>query len=181
LLASPGLTCTDHQVGSDGKPLQESRDGDSGEDTADSDDWGDEDSDEDDQGDTDVNGRPVGAKKGDGMGGQGAEELDELSLEELMNAMDSELEQHPVAKEFEREKQPGAPAQQSIPEDSEGAEVEASSSKAEEEEEERLPPVDVELNLVTNILKSYKAQGGAAGPASNIYGMLGVELPEDDK
>ena len=37
----------------------------------------------------------------------------------------------------------------------------------------------MELNLVTNILNSYKAQSGLAGPASNIYGLLGVRLPDD--
>lgn len=31
--------------------------------------------------------------------------------------------------------------------------------------------VDIELNLVKNILSSYKAQSGMAGPASNIYGV----------
>ena len=31
--------------------------------------------------------------------------------------------------------------------------------------------IDIELNLVKNILSSYKAQSGMAGPASNIYGV----------
>ena len=34
--------------------------------------------------------------------------------------------------------------------------------------------IDIELNLVKNILSSYKAQGGMAGPASNIYGVCVV-------
>ena len=42
--------------------------------------------------------------------------------------------------------------------------------ESDEDEDGRLPPVDIELNLVKNILSSYKAQGGMAGPASNIYG-----------
>jgi len=29
------------------------------------------------------------------------------------------------------------------------------------------------------MLESYKAQAGLAGPASNLYGMLGVRLPKD--
>ncbi len=33
--------------------------------------------------------------------------------------------------------------------------------------------MDVDLNLVENMLSSYKAQAGLAGPASNLYGLLG--------
>ena len=43
-------------------------------------------------------------------------------------------------------------------------------------------PVNVDLNVVQNLLESYNAQQGAAGPASNILGSMGVTLPtlEDD-
>ena len=43
----------------------------------------------------------------------------------------------------------------------------------------QVPAVDIELNLVKNLLSSYKAQSGMAGPASNLYGVLGVSLPHD--
>ena len=42
-----------------------------------------------------------------------------------------------------------------------------------------MPAVDIELNLVKNLLSSYKAQSGMAGPASNLYGVMGVNLPLD--
>lgn len=42
-----------------------------------------------------------------------------------------------------------------------------------------LTPVDVDLNLVTNLLESYSAQAGLAGPASNILQSMGVHLPEN--
>ncbi|XP_054838524.1 protein ecdysoneless homolog isoform X2 [Eublepharis macularius] len=42
-----------------------------------------------------------------------------------------------------------------------------------------LTPVDIDLNLVSNLLQSYNAQVGLAGPASNILQSMGVRLPEN--
>jgi hypothetical protein len=41
--------------------------------------------------------------------------------------------------------------------------------------------VDVEVNLVKNVLASYQAQSGTAGPASNLYGLLGLKLPDEPR
>ncbi|KAI9279785.1 SGT1 protein-domain-containing protein [Sporodiniella umbellata] len=41
-------------------------------------------------------------------------------------------------------------------------------------------PVDVELNLVKNILESFKSQQGLPGPASNILNQFGIVLPRDE-
>jgi len=40
-------------------------------------------------------------------------------------------------------------------------------------------PVDIDLNLLQNVLKSYSAQNGMAGPVSNMLGSLGLQLPDD--
>lgn len=40
-------------------------------------------------------------------------------------------------------------------------------------------PVDVNFNLLKNVLDSYSAQQGLAGPVSNILGSLGIQLPDD--
>lgn len=42
-----------------------------------------------------------------------------------------------------------------------------------------MTPVDVDLNLVTNILESYSSQAGLAGPASNLLQSMGVQLPDN--
>ncbi|XP_066476106.1 protein ecdysoneless homolog [Tiliqua scincoides] len=42
-----------------------------------------------------------------------------------------------------------------------------------------LTPVDIDLNLVTNLLESYHAQAGLAGPTSTILESMGVNLPEN--
>lgn len=47
-----------------------------------------------------------------------------------------------------------------------------------EEEDAELTPVDVDMNLVTNLLESYSAQAGLAGPTSNILQSMGVCLAE---
>jgi hypothetical protein len=40
--------------------------------------------------------------------------------------------------------------------------------------------VHVELNLLKNMLQSYSAQQGLAGPVSNVMRSLGIALPEED-
>lgn len=46
-----------------------------------------------------------------------------------------------------------------------------------EEREEEIQPLDVDLNLVSNLLESLSCQDGLAGPASNLLQSLGLHLP----
>lgn len=41
---------------------------------------------------------------------------------------------------------------------------------------ESFEPVDIDMNALKNILESYQAQMGGAGPASNLLGPMGVCL-----
>ena len=41
-----------------------------------------------------------------------------------------------------------------------------------------LKPVDLDTNLVRNLLQSYTAQQGLAGPAGNLVGLLGLNMPD---
>lgn len=43
-------------------------------------------------------------------------------------------------------------------------------------QEDDMTPVDLDMNLVQNLLSSYQAQEGMAGPTSNLAGMLGLQL-----
>ncbi|KAI3363335.1 hypothetical protein L3Q82_011958, partial [Scortum barcoo] len=45
------------------------------------------------------------------------------------------------------------------------------------EAEEEIQPLNVDLNLVTNLLESLSCQAGLAGPASNLLQSLGIHLP----
>jgi hypothetical protein len=53
--------------------------------------------------------------------------------------------------------------------------VEGSNSETEEESGE----MNIDFTLAKNLLESFKSQAGAAGPAGNLMGLLGVQLPPD--
>ncbi|KAL6898755.1 SGT1 domain-containing protein [Trichoderma evansii] len=40
--------------------------------------------------------------------------------------------------------------------------------------------VDIDFNLAKNLLESFKSQGGMAGPAGNLMGLMGFQLPRDE-
>ncbi|KAF4800904.1 ecdysoneless cell cycle regulator [Turdus rufiventris] len=88
------------------------------------------------------------------------------SLKSYMNEMDRELAQTNVGKSFTSQKR-GAGS------------VEAATSESAGAEDAELAPVDVDMNLVANLLESYSAQAGLAGPTSNILQSMGVTLPEN--
>ncbi|MCD9638289.1 hypothetical protein HAX54_022162 [Datura stramonium] len=52
-------------------------------------------------------------------------------------------------------------------------------STATESMEEEFTPVDVDFNLVKNFLDSFSSQEGLPGPASNLLGLMGLQLPPD--
>ncbi|KAM5140819.1 protein ecdysoneless homolog [Mantella aurantiaca] len=96
------------------------------------------------------------------------------SLHSYMDVLDRELAHTNIGKSFAN---PKNEHEASHPEHQEG-----NDSNSEEEpcpEESGLAPVDVDLNLVTNILESYSSQSGLAGPASNLLQSMGVHLPDN--
>jgi len=46
-----------------------------------------------------------------------------------------------------------------------------------DDEDDDFRPVNVDMNAVKNLLHSYEAQQGRAGPTSNILGGMGMRLP----
>ncbi|KDP29770.1 hypothetical protein JCGZ_18705 [Jatropha curcas] len=52
-------------------------------------------------------------------------------------------------------------------------------SNAPEAMDEEFTPVDVDVNLVKSLLDSFSSQQGHAGPASNLLGLMGLQLPQD--
>ncbi|KAJ0703635.1 putative Ecd family protein [Helianthus annuus] len=49
-----------------------------------------------------------------------------------------------------------------------------------EMDDDEFTPVDVDLNLVKSFLGSFSSQEGLPGPASNLLGLMGLQLPQDD-
>ncbi|KFP17955.1 Protein SGT1, partial [Egretta garzetta] len=91
------------------------------------------------------------------------------SLKSYMNEMDRELAHTNVGKSFTTQKK-GASSVNTTSQNT------GPDSGAEDTE---LTPVDVDMNLVANLLESYSAQSGLAGPTSNILQSMGVYLPEN--
>ncbi|NXW57994.1 ECD protein, partial [Eurystomus gularis] len=92
------------------------------------------------------------------------------SLKSYMNEMDQELARTNVGKSFTTQKN-GASSVKATTSQSAGPDSGA--------EDAELTPVDVDMNLVANLLESYSAQSGLAGPTSNILQSMGVYLPEN--
>uniref|UniRef100_A0A3Q3MKZ6 Ecdysoneless homolog (Drosophila) n=1 Tax=Mastacembelus armatus TaxID=205130 RepID=A0A3Q3MKZ6_9TELE len=122
----------------------------------DSDDLDDDDDDDDDE-----------EEKEEGFAGQpemnGTETLD--SLRQYMDQMDEELMSTNIGQNLDNSSaHPSA----------------TNSSQSEagvEDTEEEIQPLDLDLNLVTNLLESLSCQAGLAGPASNLLQSLGLHLP----
>ncbi|XP_074400598.1 uncharacterized protein LOC141729660 isoform X2 [Zonotrichia albicollis] len=91
------------------------------------------------------------------------------SLKAYMEEMDRELAQSNVGKSFSSHKR-GASSVGAAPCESAGPDCGAEAAE--------LAALDVDMNLVANLLESYSAQAGLAGPTSSILQSLGVNLPE---
>ncbi|NXB11700.1 ECD protein, partial [Cnemophilus loriae] len=92
------------------------------------------------------------------------------SLKSYMDEMDRELAQTNVGKSFTTQKRAASSVEAAT---SESAGPDSGAEDAE------LAPVDVDMNLVANLLESYSAQAGLAGPTSNILQSMGVYLPKN--
>ncbi|XP_039624941.1 protein ecdysoneless homolog [Polypterus senegalus] len=135
-----------------------------GEDELDSDDFEDED-DEDDLLDSDSDG---GADLGPvNMDGNAVG-----NLKVYMDEMDRELAGTNIAKSFTTHTT-AAGASVDIDEDSRNID-----DKDQQTNDEAVP-LDLDLNLVSNLLESLSSQSGLAGPVSNILQSMGVTLPKN--
>ena len=57
---------------------------------------------------------------------------------------------------------------------------EESDAQAPEEPDIDDEDVEIDFNLAKNLLESFKAQGGMAGPTGNLMGLMGLQLPRDE-
>ncbi|MBZ3877497.1 Protein ecdysoneless-like protein [Sciurus carolinensis] len=94
------------------------------------------------------------------------------NLKSYMAQMDQELAHTNIGKSFTTQKQ----VNKELP-------SQTASNNSDEEDsgagESVMEPVDIDLNLVSNILESYSSQAGLAGPASNLLQSMGVQLPDN--
>lgn len=102
-------------------------------------------------------------------------EDEEEDIKQLTAQMEAELNSH-GALQLEPRKQQAKALKGKGPATNSGG-----SGKAEAEAESGDEEIDIDYNLAKNLLESFKSQGGTAGPASNILGMMGMRLPRDDE
>ncbi|XP_029927173.1 protein ecdysoneless homolog isoform X2 [Myripristis murdjan] len=130
------------------------------------------DDDDDDDGDDEEEEEEEGSSSPHGE--KGAESLE--SLRRYMDQMDQELMGTNVGQSFtQRKTHDEAGHANGSPHPA--ARGGLSREEGEEEAEEEIQPLDVDLNLVTNLLESLSSQAGLAGPASNLLQSLGIHLP----
>ena len=106
-------------------------------------------------------------------------------MQALMAAMDLQLQQQKKGADFElagdhsaTETTRGAAASREAAAAAAAAGATADGAGPALADEEVLRPVDVDFNLVKNMLASYSSQAGLPGPASNLFGLMGVQLPD---
>ncbi|XP_047460024.1 protein ecdysoneless homolog [Mugil cephalus] len=92
------------------------------------------------------------------------------SLKKYMDQMDQELMNTNIGQSFNQKNKAGLDDGSPHPSD-------PPRERGEEETEEEIQPLDVDVNLVTNLLESLSCQAGLAGPASNLLQSLGIHLP----
>ncbi|XP_030012488.1 protein ecdysoneless homolog isoform X2 [Sphaeramia orbicularis] len=104
---------------------------------------------------------------------KGAETLD--NLRKYMDQMDQELMGTHIGQSFKQSNSnkagPGGGSSHPSATDS------PLRQESPAETEEEIQPLDLDLNLVTNLLESLSSQAGLAGPASNLLQSLGIHLP----
>ncbi|CAL8254863.1 unnamed protein product [Lota lota] len=142
-----------------------------------------EDDDDEDEGDDDYDEDNEDVKAF--FGSQGEKETDTLdNLRKYMDQMDHELMDTHVGKSFHQKNRDKErpPNSSTLPPRGEARTQgeEAADPEQVEEEEEEIQPLDVDLNLVTNLLESLSSQAGLAGPASNLLQSLGFHLPPNN-
>lgn len=103
---------------------------------------------------------------------EGSENIDEMSRQ-----MEAELREAGV---FDHRKQSYS-GSRTAETDSKGKERQSQESGQDDAVNGSDGEGDIDVNLARNLLESLKSQGGAAGPGSNLLGLMGMEQPKYDR
>ncbi|KAG8000219.1 Protein ecdysoneless-like protein [Nibea albiflora] len=137
----------------------------------DSDDLDDDDDDEDEEEEEEEEEEAAGSSGHTEM--NGTEALD--GLRKYMDQMDEELMSTNIGQSFSQTNHNKADLDNGSRHPSAADGLPAHGGPDETEEE--IQPLDVDLNLVSNLLESLSCQAGLAGPASNLLQSLGLHIP----
>ncbi|CAN6983087.1 unnamed protein product [Brassica oleracea var. botrytis] len=94
----------------------------------------------------------------------------EAFMESYSGAMNEELKNSTLDKSFEHVNQLSS---------KQNGESSKTTEEKEDGDDDEFTPIDADFNLVKNLLESYSSQQGLPGPASNLLGLMGLQLPKD--
>lgn len=94
----------------------------------------------------------------------GTLQLDPPTTERAIKSKESTEQEKEKSKSKQKQKQP----------------LQGESSHAADSTDDEDGEVDIDYNLAKNLLESFKSQGGMAGPAGNLMGLMGFQLPRDE-
>jgi hypothetical protein len=112
------------------------------------------------------------SSKGPATGEQSDDDEHE-AIRQLAAQMESELNDHGALQLDPTPRKLKAPRQK-------GEEQSKDKGNDVDDEESGDEEVDIDYNLAKNLLESFKSQAGMAGPAGNLLGMMGMQLPRDE-
>jgi len=101
---------------------------------------------------------------------KGAEGPSNTFMDAYSDALKDELKKTSLTKSFVRAEDPSSAGDKN-----------KAQSDVKGTEDEDLKPVDIDVNLVQSLLDSFSSQQGLPGPASNLLGLMGFQLPDDSK
>lgn len=127
--------------------------------------------------------RPAAPPKGSAAAGEDEQEI--KAIQELAAQMEAELNVHGALKLDPTPKKLAAlkgkaPARGASSSSKMPVENLDSDDDDEDDEDGEDGELNIDYNLAKNLLESFKSQGGMAGPAGNMLGMMGMGLPRDE-
>ena len=106
-------------------------------------------------------------------------DTEELEINETTRAMEHELREAGALRLKDDESSlKMKPLHHSDPHQNPAGLMQSSTAIASDDETE--DDVDIDLNLITNLLESFKGQAGQAGPSGNLMGLMGMRMPRDE-
>ena len=109
-------------------------------------------------------------------------EDDREEIEKISKQIEAELNETGILDQIKGTGKASTSNLRSIKEKGKAAVRDADSQEDDEEvDEEDIDGGDIDINLARNLLESLKSQGGAAGPASNLLGLMEMRPPRYDR
>ncbi|KAH6890973.1 SGT1 protein-domain-containing protein [Thelonectria olida] len=105
---------------------------------------------------------------------------DDEEIKKLASQFEAELNKHGALKlDPTPVKEPRVKAKEESPKKSNKDTAQADTEE-EDDDEDGDEEIDIDYHLAKNLLESFKSQAGTAGPAGNLLGIMGFQLPRDE-